>query len=607
MLGDLRHPLTKARRRGAALLTAGALALGTMTAAPPAQAASSWSWTANLVSDIDPGGRGDPDPSSYPREFTRLGANIYFSASRPGYGNELWRSDGTAAGTRLVKDIAPGRANSSPSLLAVAGRTLYFATENSNGDRSQLWRSDGTTRGTVKVANLRVESKVVAVGSTVYFVADQAGGSELWRTRGTATTTARVKDIVPGGRGSRPQNLTAVGSRLYFTAPDAAGDERLWKSDGTASGTVVVDAGRPEGEFASNPDQLFAAQGRLWFRASDAAHGSELWTSDGTEAGTRVLKDLAPGTNHLGDPSWSWPKDFTVYRGLVYFSAASSEDDQGNLWRSDGTEQGTVRIASTGGAQGLTVAGNRLYFSATDRTHGRELWSSDGTAGGTRMVVDVASPNAPPADEDDDDSPYHSVAELQAVGDRVVFTASNTRHGRELWASDGTVAGTRLVRDINPDQRDWFDTYDDYPARGTRGVLGNTVIFSAHDGKHGVEPWKASWAPINTFTLPRAAALNPKRGTSKVALRLPNAGTVRLAPVRSRTVRAYTKKVGSSGRVNLYLVPTKTLRKALVKKAKVRKKRVVATRVKVKVTYTPSQGSPRTRVQTYTIKLLVKR
>ncbi|WP_313404202.1 ELWxxDGT repeat protein [Aeromicrobium sp.] len=605
MLGDLRHPLTKARRSAAIVLTAGALALGTMTAAPPAQAASSWSWTANLVSDIDRSGGGGG--SSTPREFTRLGGSIYFSASSPGLGNELWRSDGTAAGTRLVKDIRPGRANSSPSLLAVAGRNLYFATVNSNGDRSQLWKSDGTTKGTVKVADLPVESAVVAVGSTAYFVADHAGGSELWKTRGTAATTVRVKDIVPGGRGSRPDHLTAVGSRLFFTAQDAAGVDRLWRSDGTEAGTVMVDAGRPDGEFASHPDELFAAQGRLWFRASDDAHGSELWTSDGTEAGTRVLKDLAPGSDHHGEPSWGWPKDLTLFRGLVYFSAVSSDTDRGALWRSDGTEEGTVRVASAGRAEGLTVAGNRLYFFADDGKHGLELWTSDGTAGGTRMVVDVASPNAPPADEDDDDSPYHSVAELQAVGDRVVFTASTTRHGRELWASDGTATGTRLVRDINPDQRDWFTIYDDYPARGSRGVLGNTVIFSAQDGKHGVEPWKASWAPINTFTLPRAATAYPKRGTAKVALTLPNAGTVRLSPTKSRTVRGYAKKVGSSGRVNVYLVPTKALRKALVKKARARKKSLVATRVGVKVTYTPSQGSPRTRAQTYTIRLRVKR
>lgn len=597
--------MTTTRRRCLALVTGAALALGTLTAAPPAQAASQWSWTANLVSDIHRGGGGDP--SSHPREFTRLGGSIYFSASSPGHGNELWRSDGTAAGTRLVKDIRPGRAGSDPSLLAVAGRTLYFATVNSNMDRSHLWKSDGTTKGTVKVADLPVESAVVAVGSTVYFVADHAGGSELWKTRGTAATTVRVKDIVPGGRGSRPDHLTAVGSRLFFTAQDAAGVERLWRSDGTEAGTVMVDAGRPDGEFASHPDELFAAQGRLWFRASDDAHGTELWTSDGTAAGTRVLKDLAPGSDHHGEPSWSWPKDLTLFRGLVYFSAASSETDRGALWRSDGTEEGTVRIASAGGAQGLTVAGNRLYLFADDGRHGLELWTSDGTAGGTRMVVDVASPNAPPADEDDDDSPYHSVAELQAVGDRVVFTASNTRHGRELWASDGTATGTRLVRDINPDQRDWFNVYDDYPARGSRGVLGNTVIFSAQDGKHGLEPWKASWAPINTFTLPRAATAYPKRGTAKVALRLPNAGKVRIVPAKSRTIRGHTKKVGTTGRVNVYLVPTKALRKALVKKAKVRKKEVVATRVRVKVTYTPTHGSPRKKVQTYTIKLRVKR
>lgn len=595
MLRGKQHTMTTARRRGLALVTGGALALGMLSAAPSAQAAPQWSWTASLVQDIAAKKR-----SSDPADFTTFRGKVYFAADSAKHGRELWRTDGTRAGTKLVKDIVKGKRGSRPLHLSVVGRTLYFATTNANGDPTQLWRSDGTAKGTRRVANVRVTSPVTAVGSTGYFVANDGKGKELWKTRGTARTTVRVKDIRPGSRGSDPDQLTALGNKLYFSATDAQGATRLWRSTGTAAGTVPIDRARPAGAYAPGPQFLTAAQGRLWFSGFDDAHGWELWTSNGTVAGTSILKDIVPGED------WSYPGNwsgFTVFRGAVHFRA----DD--GLWRSDGTAAGTVnilpRLAGAGPAE-LTVAGNRLYFFASHPTLGYELWASDGTTAGTRVVKDILPPQAPPGEDDSD--PDNWLAGLRTVGNRVVFMASDGRHGRELWASDGTAPGTRLIRDINPNQNDVFSNPEDYRAiRNELGVIGNRVVFAADNGKLGRELWRAAWAPINAFTLPRAGTPNPAKGTTKVALRLPNAGQVRVVPARSRTVRAQTKKVGANGRVNVYLVPTKALRTALVKKAKARKKSVVATRVRVKVTYTPTRGFARTKVQTYTIKLRVNR
>ncbi len=126
----------------------------------------------------------------------------------------------------LVKDILPGAFSSYPRYLTAVGSTLFFiAYDSVNGE--ELWRSDGTVAGTVAVADIRSASRLTAVGNTLFLTArDGLNGQELWKSNGTAAGTVLVKDIRPGFYGSFPQNLTAVGNTLFFTA----GSRELWKS-----------------------------------------------------------------------------------------------------------------------------------------------------------------------------------------------------------------------------------------------------------------------------------------------------------------------------------------------------------------------------------------
>ena len=86
-----------------------------------------------------------------------------------------------------------------------------------------------------------IPTYLTTVGNALYFRADDGtNGEELWKSDGTASGTVMVKDINSGSSGSYPSGLTAVGNTLYFTADDGTNGEELWKSDGTASGTVMV-------------------------------------------------------------------------------------------------------------------------------------------------------------------------------------------------------------------------------------------------------------------------------------------------------------------------------------------------------------------------------
>jgi len=86
-----------------------------------------------MVVDVVPG-----LAASRPASLTAAGSRLYFTADDGEHGTELWESDGTAAGTRLVQDILPGPASSNPEDLTAADGVLYF-TANDGEHGRELW------------------------------------------------------------------------------------------------------------------------------------------------------------------------------------------------------------------------------------------------------------------------------------------------------------------------------------------------------------------------------------------------------------------------------------------------------------------------------------
>ncbi len=551
------------------------------------------------VADLRPGAE-----SSSPRELTVLGGKVYFHAGDGVHGRELWASDGTLAGTALVAEVRNGGAGGFGldlvhGLTAVGSRLVFFADDGSDGN--EPWASDGTTAGTGPLGDLRPgptssfpwlsdlapSHRAVAGGRLFFRGVDAAGETEIWSTDGTAAGTSAVDhpdalsssfEVAALGRLGLARSLGDLGSALLFAARDGIPGLGLWASDGTVAGTLRLTAapevgallgpqqitvlgdlalfatstpsgwilqrtdGTPAGtsEVASFPSLssfpppltrlggrvVFSQGGGLWasdgtaagtapialagtngspvgmtalpaagkvvFRAFDPTSGQELWVSDGTAAGTQQLADLWPGFTS------SSPSSMIAAGPLVFFSADTPAVGR-ELWATDGTPAGTRLVADVrpgvagslrvpveivgGSLERFVAVGSTVFFAAHRLVTGEELWKSDGTAAGTVMVRDIF--------------PGPGSAEIRwltsagASGSSVYFVADDGEHGRELWVSDGTEAGTRMVEDILPGAGSGRPT--------ELAVVDGLLLFSAHAGDaHGVEPWKSNGTAAGT-------------------------------------------------------------------------------------------------------------
>ena len=224
---------------------------------------------------------------------------------------------------------------------------------------------EGPTSG---VGHSYPEQLLGGFGTHLYFRAnDGVSGAELWRTNGTAAGTVLVADLTPGAGSTSLHSLAWYGSgRVFFGASSASLPEGLFTSDGTAAGTVGLRS------MYVSPGTILNASGILYFGGAADGSGVELWRSDGTAAGTVMVRDVNPG----GDAT---PASITPTEGFTYFVADDGAAGR-ELWRTDGTEDGTSRVADiNAGPAGAGIAqitrfGNRLFFGADDGTTGAEPW-----------------------------------------------------------------------------------------------------------------------------------------------------------------------------------------------------------------------------------------
>jgi ELWxxDGT repeat protein len=475
-----------------------------------------------LVLDILPGGLRFP-LSSGPRGFAEIGnGRAVFAAEDDTRGVEPWVTDGTPEGTRFLSDILPGRfsglaqffGTSTVFTVTDTGRALFPANNGTTGD--EPWVTDGTPDGTRLLRDInpgRGSNPDFSPGGThigggraLFSADDGVHGVEPWVTDGTPQGTRLLLDIRTGDAGSPSFGTFAFadlgGGRVLFRANDGTQGQEAWVTDGTPEGTRLlrdINPGPDDSTPVVSPylpsDAL--AGGQVVFSVTDGTNGREPWVTDGTPEGTRMVRDINPGPDDSG-PSFAFPTGAVPLDGGRIVFTANDGAHGIEPWVTDGTPESTRLLSDVkpglesstffGNPDVYSIDGKLAFFAVDDGVHGEEPWVTDGTPEGTQLLLDI-NPGAA-------DSSGFFGSNFHDVGNGLaLFSAFDPEHGIELWVTDGRTEGTRLI-DINPGPESSNPALSFLLDAGNLG--GGRVLFVAEDETHGREPWVTDGTPEGT-------------------------------------------------------------------------------------------------------------
>lgn len=283
--------------------------------------------------------------------------------------NDIYVADGTPGGTQLLY---------SPSVFTKPGKGMLMGNYVYFGYDDELWRTDGTVAGTTLVkGGYDSEIEVLAVaGNKVFFRTGENGsGTELFVSDGTNAGTQLVKDIEPSGSGLTATHalMGIIGNKIIFVGNTVAGGTEAWVSDGTSAGTFMLkDICTGSGSAYIDAPATDAVNSVVYFLAEQCGQAQQLYRTDGTTAGTYEVNNTNIGTTAF--------TPLEVIDGLVYYSTIASGIGH-EMFVTNGLPGGTIHYDLVPGAgysnsYNFTKVGSKIFFKASD-SHGEELWSSN--------------------------------------------------------------------------------------------------------------------------------------------------------------------------------------------------------------------------------------
>ena len=415
-----------------------------------------------LFKDLNPGA----SFHSQPDQFMEVNGTMYFhtnTGNSGGYWHALWKSDGTAANTVVLKDsIISTAVGGVVTLRANVNGSLFFSVNKvgvTAGDTTHLWKTDGTVPVLIKTlphpgypgTGGGYPQNFTVVGNKLFFDMWQYNGRELWVTDGTASGTMEVIDLNPGNNGgtlkyggSEGKPMVSFKGKVYFSGGTTLGLYELYSSDGTVGGTALVKSG------TANPENFIVYQNQLYFGTNG---GTKFWKTDGTTAGTIKIADSAFNKA-------------TIFANKMFFTT------NGKLWKSDGTASGTTLVMDSAGT--VIGANNNFLFTSYMKTltappyYETRYWKSDGTTAGTVRISDTLGVHA----------------SFVVLNNKMYsgLTMIGSTQIKGFWETDGTDAGTiKFIPNSSP---------------GNPFVFKNTLFFSNTDATSGVELW--SYTPAGS-------------------------------------------------------------------------------------------------------------
>jgi ELWxxDGT repeat protein len=423
------------------------------------------------------------------------------------YGRELFITDGTPVGTTILKDIDAGPLTAftgSGDFIKLEGNEIYFAATD-NDYNYELWKSDGTTAGTIKLSNIGATTPQIGHwnainGKFVFSAFDNSliYGRELWVTDGTPSGTALLKDIRNGLASSLDGAADFIyndGNKLYFTASDNGVNYEVWSTDGTQANTLKVSN---TGAIANTIGHWTKLNNQFIFTMNDggSTRGREMWVTDGTFGNTHVLKDILPGTAS----AFTGSGDFIVKDGNIAFFVATDDGTTYEMWRTDGTSVGTVKISNIAATNNTVGQWTSLFgsyiFSMSNAVYGRELYTSTGNLGGTTLLKDIFSGTGTGINSDNFSISANNTMFFVGSADGIIY---------ELWKSDGTSNGTMRLTVVN----------------ATNQYLGQ---WSQINGKHTFSLFNAT-VGRELYTINTITGVEPTKQPELVAALSPNPTT----------------------------------------------------------------------------------
>jgi ELWxxDGT repeat protein len=420
-----------------------------------------------------------PESSVSAPAMAALNGKLLFSAVDPTAGMELFISDGTAAGTKLLKDINPSGSSLPHGFVASPSGVLFFTADD--GTRNQVWRTDGTAAGTFRITNvpkgaraytftngrlfmfmhngigqdetLAVSDGAAAGNGTIIFTGfllhlanvnniaifsgenDTSGNPQMFRSDGTAGGTSVLANIL-GGATSEAVVLNNV---LYFQGAVTGSEMELARTDGTAAGTRIFADINPSG--ASDPHDLTVSGNKLFFVANDGTNGAQIYRTDGATV-TRITS--LPGTGSIASI-----QDLADVNGTLFFSYRNGAGPA-TLYKLAGN---TTPVAISAGESTTSILdvvpiGSKLFFTALGNADNKvRLYESDGSS--VKLVAGDAGTGA--------SFPF-------SVGNKLFFQAEDPEHGAELHVvndvTDPTVPFSVRLK-IHPNARGHTNVIDE--------------------------------------------------------------------------------------------------------------------------------------------------
>ena len=385
------------------------------------------------------------------------------------------------------------------------GIILFVGDDGVHGN--ELWRTDGTSSGTWMVKDIRsgiassgltldisTKSAVFQNGFLYFSANDGIHGNELWRTDGTSSGTVLVNDIQPGIGSSNPNQLTSdFSNAIYLSATIDAGVSEL-------VGIMGERIMRYEKSYYDN--NAGVQYYYTWFQSPNGItiHNNSL-TFMAKENGTNLFSlfsfTLQESCWSSDDPCFTPIKQFSsgvdqnlfslpVLNEEVYFTGDTGSSHE--LYKIDSNQNiellgSYISSPAFNSATGTSIAHNNYLLFSANSGNGNELHMTDGSATGTNIVQDINSGVT-----------GSNPSQFVLSGGEVIFTATAASSGNELYKIVYTTGGptVSLIIDL------WSGSSNGVPGSVNPLVYGHGLLFVAEDGSNGSEIWTTGGTAATT-------------------------------------------------------------------------------------------------------------